>query len=173
MSTPVVKPVAWVALLEVERGREPSEWEIRNSGGPHDMALYDEASVAGLVSEVNRLKQAIWDARAIMGFDNDGDPTPAALTHPPIADLCIRDATEFRKDYDEACADVDAQWADATRWRFVRNQLLWAKGYGDTVKWAMDLKMSEPDISEKELGPDTVAKHLDAAIDAAILSAKP
>lgn len=58
-------------------------------------------------ANVRELKQAYWEARAILGFDNDGDPTPDALTHPPFPELMRRDATEFRKDYDDACDEAD------------------------------------------------------------------
>lgn len=64
-------------------------------------------------AEVAALKQAYWEARAILGFDNDGDPTPAALTFPTIPDLMRRDAAEFRKDYDEACDALAAANARA------------------------------------------------------------
>lgn len=73
-----------------------------------------------LAAEVERYRQAIWDARALMGFDNDGDPTPAAVTYPHLADMLLRDAAEFRKDYDEACseaAEAEGLRADAGKWR--------------------------------------------------------
>lgn len=59
-------------------------------------------------SELAALRQAVWDARAILGFDNGGDPTPDALAQPTLAELVLRDAREFRKDYDEACDEAAA-----------------------------------------------------------------
>jgi len=57
-------------------------------------------------TELAELRQAVWEARAILGFDNDGDPTPDALTFPTLAVLVKRDAAEFRKDYDGACDEA-------------------------------------------------------------------
>lgn len=59
-------------------------------------------------AKLAELRQACWEARAVLGFDNDGDPTPDALVYPSLADLVRRDAAEFRKDYDEACNEAHA-----------------------------------------------------------------
>ena len=45
------------------------------------------------------LRQALWDIYAILGFDTDGDPTPAAVGH--LADVVVGAAREFRSDYDD------------------------------------------------------------------------
>ncbi len=72
----------------------------------HILAASDSSTLLARLeraeAENERLKQAYWEARAIMGFDNHGDPTPAALVYPAIADLMKRDAEEMRRDYDAA-----------------------------------------------------------------------
>lgn len=96
-----------------------------------DYVSYEEAAKLqserdALAAEVLRYRQAIWDARALMGFDNDGNPTPAALAYPHLADMLLRDAAEFRKDYDQACSEADeveGLRADAERYRFLASPL--------------------------------------------------
>lgn len=63
-----------------------------------------DAAKAPLQAEIDRLRQAHWDARAAWGMDNDGQPTPAALT----SDFCalIRDDWQIAKEYlDDARAE--------------------------------------------------------------------
>jgi hypothetical protein len=62
------------------------------------------------VQERDLLAQAMWDARGILGFDNDGDPTPAASVngwngYKEFADQHVREATEARKDHDDALGE--------------------------------------------------------------------
>lgn len=61
-----------------------------------------QAALAASEQKVAELRQAYWEARAIMGFDNDGNPTPDALVYPSLPDLMKRDAMEMRGDYDAA-----------------------------------------------------------------------
>lgn len=56
--------------------------------------------------EHEQLRQAVWDARAIMGFDNDGDPTPAAVVD--LHRLVLTDAQDMRDRDDEAIASYEA-----------------------------------------------------------------
>lgn len=63
--------------------------------------------VQSVIAERDALRQACWHARAIMGFDNAGDPTPAALSYPPLAQLIVDNAHEFGRDYDEVSTDRD------------------------------------------------------------------
>lgn len=49
---------------------------------------------------------------------------------------------------------------DAERWRKARKELLWAPSYDGTVRWSIELKMPEPDMSNP-------GASLDAAIDKA------
>ena len=65
--------------------------------------------------ELKELRQAVWDARATLGFDNSGNPTPDALKHPTLAELVKRDAAEFRKDYDDALLESCAIEANYER----------------------------------------------------------
>lgn len=51
--------------------------------------------------EIVRLRQGLWDVYAALGFDTDGDRTPAALAHPDIVTLVLAAANEARADYDE------------------------------------------------------------------------
>lgn len=57
--------------------------------------------------EIAPLRQAIWDAYGILGFDRDGDPTPDALVYPSLGDLIRQAATEQRKDYDDALSEIE------------------------------------------------------------------
>lgn len=52
-----------------------------------------------LVAEINHLKQMMWEAYAILGFDTDGDETYHARVGWP--DSFLDACREFRKDYDE------------------------------------------------------------------------
>ena len=57
--------------------------------------------------EIARLRQALWDIYGILGFDTDGDPTPAALVT-DIVPLVVNAAKEFRQDHDA----LNADWLD-------------------------------------------------------------
>lgn len=46
-------------------------------------------------------RQALWDIYGILGFDQDGDPTPDALVAPPLIEVVVNAAKEFRAEYDE------------------------------------------------------------------------
>jgi hypothetical protein len=108
------------------------------------------------------LRQACWDARATLGFDNDGDPTPAALVYPTLAELVKRDAAEFRKDYDDALTELASlqRERDANAERY-----LWLR---DNCKreWVSDMPHNKGapslDIDFSAPGHD-----LDASIDTA------
>ena len=75
---------------------------------------------------VGKYQQAMWDIYGILGFDQDGDKTPAATLagarlvgerspDDALIDLLIRSAKEFRKDYDEAIKDEPrVHWVAAT-----------------------------------------------------------
>jgi hypothetical protein len=57
--------------------------------------------VKHLTKEIERLRQAHWDGRAIGGFDNDGNPTPKAVVS-NFSELIRRDWADMRADLDEA-----------------------------------------------------------------------
>ena len=59
-----------------------------------------------LKQQFEALRQAHWDGRAIGGFDNDGDPTPAAVVS-DFAELIKNDWAEMRRDLDNARSEVD------------------------------------------------------------------
>lgn len=61
-------------------------------------------SAAGLLAAYDDLRQAVWDAYIAMGFDTDGNDTPAGVQDLP--GLIRRCASEMRADYDQACEDV-------------------------------------------------------------------
>ncbi len=52
------------------------------------------------MTEILRLRQALWEIYGILGFDTDGDPTPIALVG-DIAALVVDAAKEHRKEYDD------------------------------------------------------------------------
>lgn len=49
-------------------------------------------------TEIARLRQGLWDVYATLGFDTDGDPTPAALSYPDIVTLVLDAAKETREE---------------------------------------------------------------------------
>ena len=56
--------------------------------------------------QLAELRQAVWDAYGVLGFDQDGDATPDHLAYPALPDFVRQFATEMRKDYDEACDEA-------------------------------------------------------------------
>jgi hypothetical protein len=59
--------------------------------------------------DAEALAQAMHDARAILGFDNDGDLTPGAyLTRgvEPFIESFLADMREQRKDYDDLLEEL-------------------------------------------------------------------
>lgn len=52
--------------------------------------------------DLTAAEQAMWDARKIMGFDNDGDPTPAAaiagMGHDGFRAMFLKDVHVFLAD---------------------------------------------------------------------------
>jgi len=50
--------------------------------------------------QLAELRQAVWDAYGILGFDQDGDKTPDHLVYPPLPDFLRQFAREMRNDYD-------------------------------------------------------------------------
>lgn len=71
---------------------------------------------AELRAEIDRLKQIMWDAYLVLGFDTDGDATYRAVVGWPDAPCSFLDACrEFRRDYDESCesASFGARIAEA------------------------------------------------------------
>jgi len=75
-----------------------------------------DREVEELRAKVASLRQAYWDARAAMGFDNDGDPTPAALLS-PMEDLMRQDAESQREDYQSALRELAAAEAQVAQLR--------------------------------------------------------
>jgi len=73
----------------------------------HHMPIYTATDYEALRAEVERLRQAHWDARAVMGFDNDGDPTPHAVVS-DFCELILRDAKAMRADLDESRKEAEA-----------------------------------------------------------------
>ena len=49
---------------------------------------------------IEELEQALWDIYGILGYDQDGDPTPAACKEGLIK-LVVESAEEFRQEADE------------------------------------------------------------------------
>ncbi len=64
-----------------------------------------KAKTDGAKAAAGPLAQSVWDALRILGFDTDGDQTPAAFTTEGYAQLgrvLIKTATDVRACYDEA-----------------------------------------------------------------------
>jgi hypothetical protein len=82
--------------------------------------------------DVLELRQALWDAYGTLGFDQDGDQTPAAVRDLP--NVVRRAAAESVRDYEDLAAEAESQaerlevleeirrWA-ADGWRAVADPL--------------------------------------------------
>lgn len=78
------------------------------------LAAYDDpaGALAALVecvrkaAELAELRQAVWDAYGILGFDQDGDTTPDHLVAPPLPVFLREFAREERERFDEACEEA-------------------------------------------------------------------
>lgn len=57
------------------------------------------------MNTVNSLRAAYWQARAIMGFSNDGANHECLVS--PMEDLMLRDAEHMREAYDSALEEID------------------------------------------------------------------
>lgn len=55
--------------------------------------------------EIAKLRQALWDVYAILGFDTDGNDTPFTKTDDDLMRLVVDAAREHRQDYDAACEE--------------------------------------------------------------------
>jgi len=90
-----------VASLNAFAGNDgfPFEDEVRNVAIIRAHLMSQEA-------EISELRQGYWDARAVMGFDNGGDPTPRAVTS-SFAAMMKADAKSMRRDYDESLRESD------------------------------------------------------------------
>lgn len=67
------------------RGAEHGETECMSPG-------------ADMASEIERLRQGLWDVYAALGFDTDGDPTPRSLAYPDIVTLVLDAARDVRSE---------------------------------------------------------------------------
>jgi hypothetical protein len=91
-------------------------WRPANEQQAHiaDALLAD--AVEALVAERDAYAQGLWDAFAALGYDTDGDPTPAAaiggMGSTGFVESILRDVREYRlgseKDYEEVVAERDA-----------------------------------------------------------------
>lgn len=61
-------------------------------------------------TEIERLRQGIWQACIALGMDTDGNDTPRHLTYPHLADLIVEEATRMRADYEAMLDSDDAEW---------------------------------------------------------------
>lgn len=80
---------------------------IAGADSPFDPWVRD--AVRALRDERDVLAQAMWDARGVLGFDNDGDLTPAASVsggrYAEFARQHVAEAREARKDYGDALGE--------------------------------------------------------------------
>jgi len=65
-----------------------------------------KAEVDRLRSEIDRLKQGLWDCARESGADLDGDETPIHLAFPDIVDFAVQEVRVLRESYEEALRDV-------------------------------------------------------------------
>jgi hypothetical protein len=56
--------------------------------------------------ELDRVRQGLWDVYRILGFDTDGNDTPASKGD-RLVGLVVEAAQEARADWDQACAEAD------------------------------------------------------------------
>lgn len=104
----------------IEQDREQLSGRLFVAQGHEIRANNAEAEVERLRAERDLLAQAMWDARAELGFDNDGDKTPHAAIHGDyqrFAGLHVLDAREARDDYEAALDESTVIERDARRLR--------------------------------------------------------
>lgn len=58
--------------------------------------------------KVAELRQALWDVYAELGFDTDGDPTPAAVVN--LIPMVVSAAKEHRTESDQASREKVCVW---------------------------------------------------------------
>jgi len=65
---------------------------------------------AELLTHKDQLAQCLWDIRGILGFDNDGDPSPGATIAGMGIDgfiaMILREVAVERSDYSSACDEI-------------------------------------------------------------------
>lgn len=61
-------------------------------------AAFVAFKIDSLRTEIERLRQGLWDVYAALGFDTDGDPTPRSLAYPDIVTLVLNAAKEMRQE---------------------------------------------------------------------------
>lgn len=58
--------------------------------------------------QITELRQALWDVYAELGFDTDGDPTPAAVVN--LIPMVVSAAKEHRTESDQASREKVCVW---------------------------------------------------------------
>jgi hypothetical protein len=125
-----------------ERDEEALRDEVRQLNATLDRAGRDAITAArayrALVAERDLLAQAMWDARGALGFDNDGDESPAASIHGDFEQFAanhVREAREQARDYETALDLWDGterrEWvarAEAAEAKVARVEALRGKG---------------------------------------------
>lgn len=84
------------------RQREDPRLFWRLASGDHQNLL-EEA-----IEQIDSLRQALWDVYAELGFDTDGDKTPAAIVG-DLGQMVVDAAKEYRKDNDEGLDELGEQ----------------------------------------------------------------
>lgn len=89
-----------------------------------------QAHLDELRNQVEYLRQGLWDVYRELGFDTDGDPTPAAVQG-DLVKLVVDATKEYRKDEEEGYDDLNT--ARLTTFSYLMDVArLHSKSYADT-----------------------------------------
>ncbi len=80
--------------------------KFHSDGITHFALPEDITTTEAPAQPVTGLRQKVWDALRVMGYDTDGDETPDALVT-DIGDVLLDFAKDFRATYDEALLSRD------------------------------------------------------------------
>ena len=112
VNTRLIEDLRAAAIRHSEMGvNRPAELhsraadEIERVRGVEDSNRELTRQVEQLRAKVDAHRQAIWDALGHLGYDRDGDSTPAAFVYPPLTEVIVDVAKEFRAEYDELLHD--------------------------------------------------------------------
>lgn len=93
-----------LSLYILRRLREVAEATVK-SDEPYYVSQDKARLLDFAANEIERMREAIWEMVAIMGFDQDG-ATHLNLVSPHIAEYGIEAAKTFRADYEAECRAV-------------------------------------------------------------------
>ncbi len=104
-------------------------------------------------------QQAMWDALIALGFDHDGDPTPAPLLagmgETGFREMFLGQVREARKDHDDA---VDEVCMDPSAHKSIPGK--GAKAYADLIRGGVNRQIRDFHTEQTPPGPTESLAHV-------------